>query len=460
MFKEPIMTTVQIFEIESKLHWMEPTTNELLRRANQQAARTEATEVLPEHLLYSIIMYGDQQVAQMVAMLGLNWQRMHTRIGDMFDTDGNTKQADENLPLSTDAQECIDWALSFAAEYKHFLIYPEYLLLGVLRHPRIQPVLGLLFTRNDEVPVHLTEELGYAYSASMDQLIRSRVRDQVAIPFPTGRPRGILTGFSRPTLTFADLDGFDAGKRGLGNMVEFLKSPQTKQYALRQYNRGVMLIGYPCNDRAMLVRAAAGEALVPLITLSMPTLVALLQELTANPTFLDDIDLPKVEHALLKQREGIQRGRDMIHHVFDEARGIAPCIICIDDIDAIQRLDKPGDRDQLWNQLLNEIDGAEVNLPLGIVATAHHVAGIEDRLIYSGRLSLQVVLTGSIMADPTSSTKLCLACKREVSSNWTYCAFCGTTLANSCMHCGALLPNFEGARFCQQCGTPVASETQ
>jgi hypothetical protein len=455
VFKEPTMSTVQTYLIDPKLHWVEPSTNELIRRAKQEAASTEAAQVLPEHLLYSIIMYGGRRVALMVNRLGLNWQQMYAGAAEIFDGGGNTEQIWDNLPLSSDAQECIDWALSFAAEYKHFLVYPEYLLLGVLRHPRIQPILGLIFTHANDLPVHLTEELGYAYSATMDQLIRSKVRDQVVIPFTSGKPEGILTSFSRPTLAFADLAGLDAGKSGLRNMVDFLKSPQTYQYALRQYNRGVMLIGYPCNDRTLLVRAAAGEALVPLTTLSMPVLLALLQEIAANPVFLDDIDLTETEQALLKQGEGIQRGRDIIHYVFEEARSIAPCMICINDIDAVERLENPDEREHLWNQLLCEIDGAEVNLPLGIIATAQHVDGLEERIVHPGRLGLQIVLTDSSMADPASPTQLCLSCKREVSSNWMYCAYCGAQLAKRCSFCGALLPNLEGTRFCQQCGHAI-----
>jgi hypothetical protein len=457
--KEPMMTIIQSHEIETKLHWVESTTNELLRKAKQVAARMEAPEVLPEHLLYSFIMYGDQRVAQMVDTLGFHWQRMHVRIAEVFDMPENTQQVDENLPLSNDAQECIDWALSYAAEWKHFLIYPEHLLLGVLRHPRIQPILGLLFTRYDDLPVHLTEESGYAYSAVIDQLIRSRVRDQVVIPFPSGKPKSILTSFARPTLTFADLAGFETGKRGLSNMVEFLKSPQTHQYALRQYNRGVLLSGYPCNDRTMLVKAAAGEALVPLITLSMQTLIALLRELAANRVFLADLDLPEVEYTLLNQSEGVLRGRAMIHYVFEEARGIAPCIICIDDIDALERLETPEEREQLWKQLLIEFDAAGIHLPLGIVATAHHVDGLEQRLVHPGRLGLSIALIDSIVIDLASPTKLCLACKREVSSNWQFCAYCGARVAMSCSHCSTLIPPLEGILFCYQCGSTFTNET-
>jgi hypothetical protein len=390
------MSTMQAYRIETKSQWVEPSTQELIQLAKREAARLDAPELLPEHLLYSIILYGDRRVAQMVNRLGLDWQQMYEGAAEIFDGDSNREQEAEHLPLSSDAQECIDWALSFAAEYKHFLVYPEYLLLGMLRHPRIQPVLGLIFRRNDALPIHLTEELGYAYSASMDQLIRSKVRDQVAIPFPSGKADGILTSFSRPTLTFADLSGLEEGKRGLKNMVEFLKSPQMYQYGLRQYNRGAILIGYPSNDRTLLVKAAAGEALVPLVTLSIPVLVTFLQELAAHPTLLDDLDLSEQEQALFMQGEGIQRGRNIIQHIFDEARSFSPCMICVDDIDAIERLDSPIEREQLWNQLLIGIDGAEVNLPLGIIATAQHLDGLEERIAHPGRLELHIVLTGKI----------------------------------------------------------------
>src|SRR5437667_5470958 len=122
-----------------------PTTREAIHLARQEAARMEAPEVYPEHIFLGIIAQGDIGVAKVLSILGIDMQTIRVRIAEIFSTQseiGSGDSVDSNLPLARDAQNCMDWAYSLAMWIHSSVIRPEHLLLGVLRHPRIQPLLA------------------------------------------------------------------------------------------------------------------------------------------------------------------------------------------------------------------------------------------------------------------------------------------------------------------------------
>src|SRR5438067_261252 len=174
------MTTTAIQEIDL----LTPTTREAIHLAQQEAARMEAPEVYPEHIFLGIIAQGDIGVAKVLSNLGIDMQTIRARIAEIFGTQseiGSGDSVNSNLPLARDAQSCMDWAYSLAIRMHSSVIRPEHLLLGVLRHPRIQPLLALLLSPLGTLPVHVIEGSESAYTSYIDQLIYSRVREQSVV---------------------------------------------------------------------------------------------------------------------------------------------------------------------------------------------------------------------------------------------------------------------------------------
>ena len=150
------------------------------------------------------------------------------------------------------------------------LLFPKHLLLSVLRYPRIQPLLVLLLPAQDQdvLPAPLIEAEGNVYTSYIDQLIHSRVRQQSITKFKDGSLKRVFRRFERPLITFGDIQGLDSAKDTLREVVDFLRKPQNFQQSKRTYFYGALIIGHPCTDRTLLVKAIAGEAVVPLLYVS------------------------------------------------------------------------------------------------------------------------------------------------------------------------------------------------
>jgi hypothetical protein len=429
-------------------------TQAVIRLAQHEAARMKAPEVYPEHLFLGVLAQADVEVAKLLESLGLRLQEIQTQAAETFGNLNYEGVEEKNPPFSIESLVCFEWAYSFAVQMNSSLIFPRHLLLSVLRHPRVQPLLALLLPSNDALPASLIEVIGPAYTSYIDQLIHSRVREQSVIGFTTGSPKRVLRRFERPSITFADIKGLDGAKRDLREVVEFLTKPQILQHSLRTYLGGVLIVGHPCTDRTLLVKATAGEAVVPLISLSLSALISLLSDLDSNALTLEDLDLPMDEYNLLKSSEPSHRGRNMIEHIFSLAKKSSPCILFIDNLDAIRQFSTGQEREQWLNQLIVEIDGLDYHPSMAVIATTSRTDDLGQALLHPGRFNRQIEIGSSFMAHPAAQIKLCLSCKYEVLAHWKYCVYCGARLAYLCPNCGTPFLQIEEARFCFECGNP------
>ena len=423
--------------------------------AQQAAARMQAPEVYPEHLFLGVLAQSDDRVAQVMNSMGLDMRAIRAQAVEVFGVQSNAE--DNNLPLSDEALHCIEWAFDFALQRHAGLIYPEHLLLGVLRHARIQPLLVLLSPSEDALPAPLGVLVGPAYTNYIDQLTHSRVREQSVAGFDKSSAKRVLRTFERPTITFPDIRGFDVAKRELREVVQFLKRPQVFQSSKRGYLYGILLVGHPCTDRTLLVKATAAEAVVPLASLSIAALVKLLADVDSGALSIEDLELPVDEYNLLKYSKPHQRARNMIRHAFGQAREASPCVLFIDNLDAVQQLATDQEREQCFKQLVVEMDGLDYHPPMAVIATTSQVDVLDQALLHPGRFDHQVAISSSFIAQPAAQTKLCLSCKYEVLSGWKYCIYCGASLAQVCPNCGTLFMQVEGARYCFECGTQWSS---
>jgi len=185
-----------------------------------------------------------------------------------------------------------------------------------------------------------------------------------------GKSRARLLGEDQVKITFADVAGVEEAKEEVGELVEFLRDPGKFQKLGGKIPRGVLMIGPPGTGKTLLAKAIAGEAKVPFFTISGSDFVEMFVGV------------------------GASRVRDM----FDQAKKHAPCIVFIDEIDAVGRHRGAGlggghdEREQTLNQLLVEMDGFEGNEGIIIIAATNRPDVLDPALLRPGRFDRHVVV--------------------------------------------------------------------
>ncbi len=185
-----------------------------------------------------------------------------------------------------------------------------------------------------------------------------------------GKSRARMLGEDQVKVSFNDVAGVDEAKEEVGELVEFLRDPGKFQKLGGKIPRGVLMVGAPGTGKTLLARAIAGEAKVPFFTISGSDFVEMFVGV------------------------GASRVRDM----FEQAKKHAPCIIFIDEIDAVGRHRGAGlggghdEREQTLNQLLVEMDGFEGNDGVIVIAATNRPDVLDPALLRPGRFDRQVVV--------------------------------------------------------------------
>jgi cell division protease FtsH len=189
--------------------------------------------------------------------------------------------------------------------------------------------------------------------------------------FSFGRSRARLLGEDQVKVTFADVAGVEEAKEEVKELVDFLRDPGKFQKLGGKIPQGVLLVGPPGTGKTLLARAVAGEAKVPFFTISGSDFVEMFVGV------------------------GASRVRDM----FEQAKKQAPCIIFIDEIDAVGRHRGAGlggghdEREQTLNQLLVEMDGFQGNEGVIVIAATNRPDVLDNALLRPGRFDRQVVVS-------------------------------------------------------------------
>jgi cell division protease FtsH len=185
-----------------------------------------------------------------------------------------------------------------------------------------------------------------------------------------GRSRARLFPANKPTVTFDDVAGVEEAKQELSEVVEFLKNREKFQSLGARIPKGVLLVGPPGTGKTLLARAVAGEAGVPFFSISGSEFVEMFVGV------------------------GASRVRDL----FDQAKRNAPCIIFIDEIDAVGRQRGAGlggshdEREQTLNQILVEMDGFDTSTTVIVLAATNRPDILDPALLRPGRFDRRVVL--------------------------------------------------------------------
>ena len=185
-----------------------------------------------------------------------------------------------------------------------------------------------------------------------------------------GRSRARMMPINRPGVTFADVAGVDEAKNELQEVVEFLKYPERFLSLGARIPKGILLVGQPGTGKTLLARAVAGEAGVPFFHISGSEFVEMFVGV------------------------GAARVRDL----FEQAKRNAPCIVFVDEIDAVGRHRGAGlggghdEREQTLNQILVEMDGFETNTNIIVVAATNRPDILDPALLRPGRFDRRVTL--------------------------------------------------------------------
>ncbi len=185
-----------------------------------------------------------------------------------------------------------------------------------------------------------------------------------------GKSKARLLGEDQVGVTFADVAGIDEAKEEVAEIVDFLRDPSKFQRLGGKIPKGVLMVGPPGTGKTLLARAIAGEAKVPFFTISGSDFVEMFVGV------------------------GASRVRDM----FDQAKKQAPCIIFIDELDAVGRHRGAGlggghdEREQTLNQMLVEMDGFEGNEGIIVIAATNRPDVLDPALLRPGRFDRQVVV--------------------------------------------------------------------
>ena len=190
-------------------------------------------------------------------------------------------------------------------------------------------------------------------------------------PLTFGKSKAKLLGEDQIKTTFADVAGVDEAKEDVQELVEFLEDPSRFQKLGGRIPRGILMVGQPGTGKTLLAKAIAGEAKVPFFSISGSDFVEMFVGV------------------------GASRVRDM----FEQAKKQTPCIIFIDEIDAVGRHRGAGvggghdEREQTLNQLLVEMDGFEGNEGIIVIASTNRPDVLDPALLRPGRFDRQVVVS-------------------------------------------------------------------
>ncbi|WP_036166038.1 ATP-dependent zinc metalloprotease FtsH [Massilia sp. 9096] len=188
--------------------------------------------------------------------------------------------------------------------------------------------------------------------------------------FSFGKSKARMMDETNNTVTFSDVAGCDEAKEEVGEIVDFLKDPTKFQKLGGRIPRGVLMVGPPGTGKTLLARAIAGEAKVPFFSISGSDFVEMFVGV------------------------GASRVRDM----FENAKKHSPCIIFIDEIDAVGRHRGAGmgggndEREQTLNQLLVEMDGFEASSGVIVIAATNRADVLDKALLRPGRFDRQVMV--------------------------------------------------------------------
>ena len=313
-------------------------------------------------IFIAVIFIVDKLVLQQAPAMKLSYTDLYHQVDD-----GNVK--DVTISGSHDVTGELKHAINAGGDTRFTsTILDDSALLGDMRkhdviitvdNPQTAPILSMLASL-----------IPFALMALLLLFILRQAQSGGSQALSFGRSRAKLLSENRPKVTFNDVAGIEEAKEELGEVVEFLKFPKKFQALGARIPKGVLLLGPPGSGKTLLARAIAGEAGVPFFSISGSDFVEMFVGV------------------------GASRVRDL----FEQAKKSAPCIVFIDEIDAVGRQRGAGlggghdEREQTLNQLLVEMDGFDQNTGVILIAATNRPDVLDPALLRPGRFDRQIVV--------------------------------------------------------------------
>jgi cell division protease FtsH len=313
-------------------------------------------------IFIAIIFIVDKLVLNQTPATKLNYTDLYTQVdkGNVKDVtiSGHEVAGDLNRPIGAGGD----------TRFTSTILDNDSALSGDLRkhnvaitvdNPQTAPILSML-----------AQLIPFALMALLLLFILRQAQSGGSQALSFGRSRAKLLSENRPKVTFNDVAGIEEAKEELGEVVEFLKFPKKFQALGARIPKGVLLLGPPGSGKTLLARAIAGEAGVPFFSISGSDFVEMFVGV------------------------GASRVRDL----FEQAKKSAPCIVFIDEIDAVGRQRGAGlggghdEREQTLNQLLVEMDGFDQNTGVILIAATNRPDVLDPALLRPGRFDRQIVV--------------------------------------------------------------------
>jgi hypothetical protein len=442
---------IAITNIQEQDHFP-PAIREALHSAQQRALHMDAMEVAPEHLFLGVVTQHDDGVTETLRALRLDQRMILEQVAILFPAYEDAREGGEkNIALSRETQTCLEWAISFAMHQQAPSLRLEHVLLGSVRHQRLQPLLALcLLNAGSVLPFYMTERSNWVYTATMDQLIVSKMRQRGLQPASDDTASTILSGIERPSLAFSDIAGFHRVKQELQGVLDFLTLPQIFQQNIRSYLYGLFLVGPSSNNRTLIGKALAGEAAVPLLSVSLSTLLKMVG--ATDDTLMKTSSTASV--ASEPGHAGVRKGRHILHDIFNQAKKASPCILWLDEVDLLGKPDLKALGEQWQSQLRIEMDGYNTHPAMVVIATISRKEQI-DQLQLSACFNHIATMDGAALKRFEAGLGMCASCRQEIPMSWKYCGFCGAAAGKTCANCGTLSPDVKGIVYCPECGSDL-----
>jgi predicted RNA-binding protein with RPS1 domain len=440
-----------------------PATLEAIKLARSSATRFRAREVSVHHLLLGLAEQGDAIVRHALKSAGIEARDVRINMERLFGPPNEGGETDESLPLSAEVLDCLNFARSLlpirssnseSLGNYYRQVSPALLFMALLCLPRIKvfltsllPSLKTIFTclrqgmmslspfgisvssaNISRIEREISKEISPGWllstedmltstryslrrASTVDQFLRSHLSNKARtwniVRFNQGNVKRMLKCIVRPNPggSFADLVGYQATKRQLQDLVDLLATPPEFRQNEQKPLHGVLLVGPADNDRTLLARAIAGEANVPLVTLSCDALVDMLTDLSMGTRTIEDLNLPIYEHNKLKQSDTTTAGQNLLKSFFKQAREDAPCLVLLDELDAVLRLSSNEAREHFFTQLLLEMDGLDKQATLIVVAAVSDTHELDPALFHTGRFDRIVEMQKDEAEEQTIDTE-------------------------------------------------------
>lgn len=448
-----------------EIDWLAPLTRQALLKALQEATDQGSAYAYPEHVLLGLLTQEQSTVTWLLTSRGVKVADLRRRVQTFLSHD-EVLQPGSSPTFSPDVLDYVRRAVLFLTTDHPQLsssrrVTPELLTLSLFSHPLIQKLLAPYATNIIQLRQHMLKDLEIASARQMERrFLFARCSGKEEYPqlhvvsLHQGHSRRILTCIEPPHFHLQDIAKSQQSKQGipvlcpeLQELLTFLREPQPNFLS----SRGVVFVERTEQSSRQILRAVAGEANTPFVTV-FGTVIAEIWEQS-------DID--------------VQEMQDQVREEFIALRMLSAGLVFLEDFDLLFPRSDDERQIRLWQALLKELDKLLLQQNIVLVAAVHDPEQLPSEVVRPDRFSNRIIdelvqnyqfpsvmhvdkgLKHREKHPAHAQGRFCHACHRAAKDHWDFCIYCGAALKRIkriCKSCGTPYPDVEDAKFCAHCG--------